>query len=242
MPVIDRSWFIRLTELIVMAVLWFFFPQMVVWLATQAGIVLPVMPLLRHAYLTFVLSILLFVYFRWQGGPMAAFGVVAPKRPLVLIGRGFLLFIAILIFEIGITPFTDPIILKLTGAAPHQAERYFAAMQGNLGLLLYVIPLGWVFGGLGEELLNRGFIMTRMAQVFGDGRAAWVVAVVLQAALFGAGHAYQGPVGIFGVTVIGMIYAVGALAWGRNLWPAVIAHGLFDTFGFWALYAGIAKT
>jgi membrane protease YdiL (CAAX protease family) len=240
MPVIDRTWFIRLAELAAVIVLTWFFSDAVVWLALQAGIALPVMPLLRHAYLFFLLTALLLAYFHWRGEPLAAFGFVAPRRLLVLLGRGLLLFVAILIFEIAITPFTDPIILKLTGAQPHQAERYFAPLHGNLGLLLYVIPVGWVFGGLGEELLNRGFIMTRMAQVFGDGRGAWILAVVVQAALFGAGHAYQGPVGIFGVFVIGIIYGIGATAWGRNLWPAIVAHALFDTFGFWALYAGIA--
>lgn len=239
MPAIDRTWLIRLAELGAMVVLSFVFPDIVVWLAAQAGVTLPVMPLLRHAYLFFVLSALLYVYVLWRGEPMADFGAVAPRRLLVLIGRGLLLFVAIMIFEILITPFTDPLILKLTGAQPHQAEHYFAALQGNLGLLLYLIPLGWVFGGLGEEFLHRGLIMTRIAQVLGDGRGAWIASVALQSVVFCLGHIYQGPVGIFGTFVIGMIYAVGSIAWGRNLWPAIVAHAVFDTFGFWALYAGI---
>ncbi|MBS0472744.1 MAG: CPBP family intramembrane metalloprotease [Proteobacteria bacterium] len=242
MPTMNRLWMRRAFELAAMIALTFFFVGAVVWLSSQAGIALPQMPLLRHTYLYFLLTALLLAYFYWRGEPLAEFGIVAPRRFLVLFGRGFLIFVAILIFEIAITPFIDPVILKLTGAQPHQAERFFAALRGNLGLLLYLIPVGWVFGGIGEEILNRGFIMTRMAQVLGNGRVAWVAAVVLQGMLFGIGHAYQGPVGIFGVFVIGMLYAVGSLAWGRNLWPAIVAHALFDTFGFWALYSGFAQS
>ncbi len=240
MPTIDRTWLIRLAELVAIVLLSQFIPNIVVAAADALHVPLPVMPLLRHTYLYFALVILICLYLWMRGESFASIGLVAPQRWLVLIGRGLLIFVAILVFEIGVTPFIDPLIARATGTGAHLGEIYFASVKGNLGLFLYLAFFGVFFGGFGEEILHRGFIMTRMAQLLGESRPAWIAAAVLQAIPFALGHAYQGPVGMFGVFVIAILYAVGATAWGRNLWPAIVAHAAFDTFGFWAIYSGIA--
>lgn len=240
MPKIDRLWLIRLAELTVVVLLGLYFPDIVRMAATAVHIDLPMMPLLRTSYLYFVLTILICLYTIARGETLASLGLIAPRRWHVLIGRGLLLFVAILVFEIGVTPFLDPLIANATGTNAHMGEAYFATVKGDLRLFLYLAAVGWVFGGLGEEILHRGFILTRLFQLLGDGRVAWAAAVFLQAIPFALGHAYQGPVGMFGIFVIAIIYGVGAAAWGRNLWPAIIAHGVFDTFGFFAIYSGIA--
>jgi len=240
MPTIDRLWLIRLAELIAVVVLGLYFPKLVALAASALHIPLWDMPLLHRAYLYFVLTVLVCLYVLARGESLASIGLVPPKRWLVLIGRGLLVFVAILAFEIGVTPFLDPIIAHATGTSAKLGETYFASVRGNLGLFLNLVSFGVFFGGLGEEILHRGFIMTRIAQLLGESRGAWIATVVLQAIPFALGHAYQGPVGMFGVFVIAILYAIGASAWGRNLWPAIVAHALFDTFGFWALYSGIA--
>jgi membrane protease YdiL (CAAX protease family) len=240
MPVFDRLWFIRLAELVAIVLLAQYFPTIVAAAADAVHLPLPVMPLLRRAYLFFALTILVCLYMKARGEEFSSIGLVAPRRLLVLIGRALLLFVAILIFEMGVTPFIDPIIAHATGTSAKMGEMYFASVKGNLGLFLYLSFFGVFFGGLGEEILHRGVTLTRMAQLLGEGRIAWIAAVVLQAVPFALGHAYQGPVGMFGVFVIAIVYGIGATAWGRNLWPAIFAHAMFDTFGFWALYAGIA--
>ena len=35
-----------------------------------------------------------------------------------------------------------------------------------------------------------------------------------------------------------LIMGAGTLIWGRNLWPAIVAHGLTDTLGFTLIYFG----
>ena len=82
---------------------------------------------------------------------------------------------------------------------------------------------------------------SRFAQLLGESRLAWIAAVVLQALPFALGHAYQGPVGVVAIFFSGLITGTGSLVWGRNLWPVIIAHGLQDTVGFYALYAGLAN-
>jgi hypothetical protein len=73
-------------------------------------------------------------------------------------------------------------------------------------------PVGtWIFGGLGEEMMYRGFVMTRIAQLLGESRGAWIAALFLQAIPFALGHAYQGPVGMTGVFFSAVITGAGLL-------------------------------
>ena len=106
--------------------------------------------------------------------------------------------------------------------------RAFDFLKGNLELTLYQV--GYVFTGAGfyEEFVYRGFIFNRLARVLGDGRAGWGVACVLQAIWFGNGHAYQGPAGVALTAAIGLLFGVLFLLCRRNLWPGVIAHGVYD--------------
>ena len=75
------------------------------------------------------------------------------------------------------------------------------------------------------------------AQTFSG--AAALDAVIGQAVAFGLAHFYQGPVGMFPIAVGAVLYGTASVAWGRNLWPVMIAHGLVDTLGFTMLYLGI---
>jgi uncharacterized protein len=231
---------IWVAELAVVILLWQYFSQLVVAGASAMGIDLPVMPLLKHTYLLFTLVLLLCAWIRLRGETLTEFGLIVPKRWVLYIGQGFLIFAACMLYDVLGRPFIDPIIAQATGTSPTLAEQHFASVKGNLGLLLYLVPVGWIFGGFGEEMLNRGFVMTRFAQVLGENRPAWIAAVFLQAIPFALGHAYQGPVGMTAVYVSAVITGAGVLLCGRNLWPAIIAHGLHDTVGFLALYAGVA--
>jgi membrane protease YdiL (CAAX protease family) len=57
--------------------------------------------------------------------------------------------------------------------------------------------------------------------------------------LFGVVHAYQGLSGMISTGLTGVLFAVTYLASGRNLWAAIIAHGVLDTAGFVMMYAGV---
>lgn len=238
MPAIDRR--LRLfVELAVVIALDRLINPLATAAASALHVPLPQMPLLEHAYLFALLSALVLAYVVWRREDLAAFGIVPPARPWVLIGRGLLVFAVVMAYEIGVTPILDPIVTKATGTSATLGAQHFAAVRGNLGLFLYLIPFTWIFGALGEEFLNRGFLLTRIAQLLGEGRAAWVAAAILQGIVFGLGHGYQGPVGMIGAGMIGIIYAAGTLVWGRNLWPAIVAHGVFDCFAFFMVYVGI---
>ena len=112
----------------------------------------------------------------------------------------------------------------------------FKMVQGNLGLTVYGVFYALVGAGFYEEFLFRGFLMQGVAMLFGGGRGAWIAANVGQAALFGAAHAYQNPLGMAITGTLGALLGFLVLASGRNLWPVIIGHGLYDASRFVLFY------
>ncbi len=98
-------------------------------------------------------------------------------------------------------------------------------VRGNIWLYLYfLVVVAPVSQGLGEELLFRGFIQTRFRQMLGEGRAAKAAAIILQAALFGLLHSYQGPIGMIATGCVGAFFGFARVLLKGALWPLVLAH------------------
>lgn len=112
----------------------------------------------------------------------------------------------------------------------------FKDVQGNLELAVLGVFYALIGAGFYEEFMFRGFLMQGLAMCFGAGRGAWIAACVVQGALFGAAHAYQNPLGIAITGTLGVLMGLLVLASGRNLWPVIIGHGLFDASRFVLFY------
>jgi membrane protease YdiL (CAAX protease family) len=112
----------------------------------------------------------------------------------------------------------------------------FKDMEGNLALAVLGVFYALIGAGFYEEFTFRGFLMQGLAMMFGGSRGAWIAACVLQGALFGAAHAYQNPLGIAITGTLGVLMGLLVLASGRNLWPVIIGHGLFDASRFVLFY------
>ena len=112
----------------------------------------------------------------------------------------------------------------------------FKDVQGNLELAVLGVLYASIGAGFYEEFMFRGFLMQGLAMLFGASRSAWIVACVIQGALFGAAHAYQNALGIAITGTLGILMGLLVLASGRNLWPVIIGHGLFDASRFVLFY------
>jgi len=117
----------------------------------------------------------------------------------------------------------------------------FARLPGNAGFLAGGLFLVWVQAAFGEELVFRGFLLTRLELLLGGGLGATAIALVGQALLFGAGHWYLGPRGTMTAGITGLILGAVYLCDGRNLVPLISAHGLADSLALIAIYARIAR-
>ncbi len=80
-----------------------------------------------------------------------------------------------------------------------------------------------------EELLDRGFLMNWLEQLFSKTSLATVLAVVLQAAIFGFRHSYDFSARSITVGIIGLIMGIAYVVFGRNLWPLIIAHCVLNS-------------
>jgi CAAX protease family protein len=112
----------------------------------------------------------------------------------------------------------------------------FKEVQGNPELAVLGVLYALIGAGFYEEFTFRGFLMQGLAMIFGGSRGAWIAACVLQGAVFGLAHAYQNPLGIAITGTLGILMGLLVLASGRNLWPVIIGHGLFDASRFVLFY------
>ncbi|WP_066793523.1 CPBP family intramembrane glutamic endopeptidase [Sphingomonas soli] len=114
------------------------------------------------------------------------------------------------------------------------------SIEGDtLAWLVWMLLVVWGSAAFGEELLSRGFVLDRLWTAGGRGRVALVIAMVLQALIFGWLHAVQGPTGIVLTAWVGLVFAGVWLASGRNLWAPILAHGTTDTISLTLIYAGV---
>lgn len=132
---------------------------------------------------------------------------------------------------------TLPLLERLTGQSLELSE--YASVQGNLGSLLLWVALSWTLAAFGEEMAYRGYMLNRLADLFGRDKAGWACSLIIMGLAFGAGHTFQGPVGFVLSAEEGVLFGILYLASGRNLWLTVIGHGVGNTIGFIMLYFGL---
>lgn len=131
---------------------------------------------------------------------------------------------------------TQPLLARWLGKMPDLSD--FAGMVGDLKVFLFYVVLLWVLGALGEEIVYRGYLMNRVAGVFRDTKAAWILSLIAVSIVFGCGHLDQGATGMIENVWNGLLLGALYLACGRNLAVPVIAHAVGDTLDFVLIYLG----
>lgn len=129
-----------------------------------------------------------------------------------------------------------PLLTKIIPLSPADIAD-FASIRHNLPMYLFVVVMGWVIGGIYEEIVFHGFIFTRLEKTFA-GNYATIIAVILTTIIFGAYHIQLGTSGVINATLAGLGYHLLMLPFNRNLWYAFFAHGVFDTIALTYIYLG----
>ncbi|GCE27929.1 hypothetical protein KDA_34130 [Dictyobacter alpinus] len=132
----------------------------------------------------------------------------------------------------------SPIIETFVHSAPN--TQLLDTVRGNPIELATTLISIWTSVAFGEELIYRGYLFNRIADVFNDSGLGWTIAVFGQAIIFGLAHIYQGLAGILLTTAYGVMAGLLYLISRRNLWPCVIAHGLVDTISTILRFTGMA--
>ena len=177
-------------------------------------------------------AVAIWLILKRTGGTWADVGLRRPGSWPRTIGLGVALGVALqMVATYGLAP-----LLEVLGAQ-HDMSQY-GGFIGNKKMLATYMTVSWTTAGFGEELIWRGFIMTRFAKLLNDSRGARVTAVLVTAVLFGLIHFQQGALGIIATGFVGLVFGAVFFASGRNLWLVFIAHGIMDTIAFTYLYNG----
>jgi len=131
---------------------------------------------------------------------------------------------------------SQPILVKVLGKQPDLED--FRPLIGNLKLTLIFLALTWTLAAFGEEMVYRGYLMNRVADLFNRTRGAWVISLIGVHVAFGVAHAYQGWTGIIDEGLSGLLLGIIYLRTGRNLAVPIVAHGIGDTIDFVLIFLG----
>lgn len=104
------------------------------------------------------------------------------------LGRTVLRSLMVLIAALGAFVVAAIVMRNIQGAAGAAAPGRYNYLQGNLPLLLLALVAVYIVSSFGEEVLYRGFLINRIAELGGRGRFAWTLGAVSSAAIFGLAH------------------------------------------------------
>jgi len=152
------------------------------------------------------------------------------KRSIAL---GLALGVALEALELFVT---QPLLIRVLHKKPDLD--LFRALNGNIKLTLLAIAGAWTLAAFGEEMVYRGYLMNRVADLFDRTPAAWIASLFIVHVGFGLAHAYQGIIGIIDEALMGFILGIAYLRCGRSLAVPIIAHGLCDTIDVILIYLG----
>ena len=96
-------------------------------------------------------------------------------------------------------------------------------------MLLAALVAVFIGSSIGEEVIYRGFLITRLSELGANGKWATRSSVVVSAIVFGLVHYNWGVMGIIQTTFMGLALGISYVLVGRNLWIPILAHGYMDT-------------
>jgi membrane protease YdiL (CAAX protease family) len=131
---------------------------------------------------------------------------------------------------------SQPLLVRVLKKQPDL--ELFRALTGNVKWTLVAIAGAWTLAAFGEEMVYRGYLMNRVADLMNRTRWAWIVSLFVVHIGFGLAHSYQGITGVIDEGLAGLLFGVVYLRNGRNLAVPIIAHGLGDTIDFVLIFLG----
>ena len=179
------------------------------------------------------LLLLAWISLRARGLRWRDIGLDRRKSWAWILAVGVLLGAGLEVFQLTVT---QPILSRWLGRQPDL--EMFRNVRGNLAMAAFFIALSWTLAAFGEEMFWRGYFMNRVADIFGRGRTAWALSLVIVSAVFGLAHGYQGLTGWIEEGIAGLALGLLYLRTGNNLWVPIIAHGVSDTIDMVLMYLG----
>lgn len=160
------------------------------------------------------------LYIMWlRKDNFTSFGFKKAAMPQDLF-HGILLFLttfaAIVFLSLGLTLILPENIIKLGVIEDY---RFYTPPSTGLQLLFFLFAI--LLNSISEEIIARGFLVTKLLQLHDSAPKA----VIYSSLLFASYHIYQGLISCVSIFVFGCIYGSFFIK-NRKLFPLIVAHTL----------------
>jgi membrane protease YdiL (CAAX protease family) len=166
---------------------------------------------------------------RSRGQRWAHFGLQFGRRGLKSIGISVLQ--SLLIFVAAILAFAAGAILmaSLVGMKEPADMSKYNYLRGNLPMTILALGSVYFVSAFAEEVIYRGFLITRITELAGGEKSAACFAIVISSLVFGLIHSEWGLAGMVQATCMGLALGTSYFLVKRNLWSIILAHAYMDT-------------
>jgi membrane protease YdiL (CAAX protease family) len=154
-----------------------------------------------------------------------SFKIPTVKEALKNVGLSLVVFVlAMLGFVIG-----SIVMANITGIPEPSDMSAYDYLKDNIGLLLLSLIGIYIVSSFGEEVVYRGFLITRITELSGNTKWGRIIAVLISAIIFGFAHYGWGPMGIVQTFFMGLALGICYFWLKRKLWILILAHAYMDT-------------
>ncbi len=176
-----------------------------------------------------VMLVLVWLGLRLRGQGWDHFGLSLRFAGWRRVGRALLLSLIVSVAAVVASVVGVVVMANIVGRPEPADLGGYNFLRGNLPMLILSLAGVYVVSSFGEEVIYRGFLINRMAELGSGGKAAWRLGVVVSSVVFGLVHFEWGLAGMVQTGLMGLALAISYLAVRRNLWVTVLAHGYLDT-------------
>ncbi|WP_297760544.1 type II CAAX endopeptidase family protein [uncultured Muriicola sp.] len=142
-----------------------------------------------------------------------------------------LLLLSLLVLVLALAGFIigSIIMANITGIPEGANMTAYDYLKDNIGMLLLTLAGVYIVSSFGEEVIYRGFLITRISQIGADSKKAQNIAVIISSIIFGLIHYAWGPMGMVQTGFMGLALGICYIKLKRRLWILILAHAYMDT-------------
>ena len=184
------------------------------------------------------LLMLAFIYsgLRLRGQNWGHLGLLFRLPNSKAIGKAVLQSLVVFLFAI-VAFIAGAILMANIVGMPEQADMSkYDYLHGNLMLTILALGSVYLVSSFAEEVIYRGFLITRITVLGESRKLVPSFAVVFSSLIFGLVHSDWGIAGMVQASCMGLALGTSYLVVKRNLWVTILAHAYMDTILILQMY------
>ncbi len=176
-----------------------------------------------------IMLTLIYIGLKLRGDRLEDFGFTFKKFTWKYGLKAFLQSIIVFILALSGFIIGSIIMANITGVPESSDMSGYLYLKNNIWMLLLTLGGVYIVSSIGEEVVYRAFLITRIAELGLNTKMANISAVIISAIVFGFAHYSWGPMGIVQTFFMGLALGICYLYFKRRIWILILAHAYMDT-------------